>query len=389
MHPGVYATFNGVPGAALGCGRRSCRPGQAQRSAMRPRPSCIGLSTSQPSDPRDRSVAAPDRCRLPGSACTVPAVPMRSCWPTASAADRDRGDGARPDPDGGDVRRCVRMGDPRVRAGPDRRDEAVRGDAPSAANCAGGLTCTSSSRRQLAATIRCWNSATTGTWNAPTACPSRSAGAVRRAGRRRGRRDRVYREYGVVVELDGRLAHPAEDQWRDKARDNAAAADGAADAQVRLDERQVASCATALQVAGAPYPRLGGLAPAVLTGLPGRARDGSAGGQGLTGLRRGSAGRGWPVTAASTREGPSGRAARRPRQPRPGRPRCSCRSPPRRPALRPPARPPHPSGVSPTRTVDRPAKSVPYAVAAACLATATSSARTSCASPYAPTSRSR
>jgi hypothetical protein len=42
---------------------------------------------------------------------------------------------------------------------------------------------------------------------------------------RRGRRDRLYREYGVVVELDGRLAHPAEDQWRDKARDNAAAAD--------------------------------------------------------------------------------------------------------------------------------------------------------------------
>jgi hypothetical protein len=43
---------------------------------------------------------------------------------------------------------------------------------------------------------------------------------------RRGRRDRVYEGYGVVVELDGRLAHPAEDQWRDQARDNAAAVSG-------------------------------------------------------------------------------------------------------------------------------------------------------------------
>src|SRR6266567_6418932 len=45
-------------------------------------------------------------------------------------------------------------------------------------------------------------------------------------GGRRGRRDRVYTEYGVVVELDGRLAHPDENKWKDKARDNAAAAGG-------------------------------------------------------------------------------------------------------------------------------------------------------------------
>jgi hypothetical protein len=40
---------------------------------------------------------------------------------------------------------------------------------------------------------------------------------------RKGRRDRLYEKYGVVIELDGRLAHPAENQWRDKDRDNAAA----------------------------------------------------------------------------------------------------------------------------------------------------------------------
>jgi hypothetical protein len=34
-------------------------------------------------------------------------------------------------------------------------------------------------------------------------------------GGRRGRRDRVYEQYDVVVELDGRLAHPAERQWLD------------------------------------------------------------------------------------------------------------------------------------------------------------------------------
>jgi hypothetical protein len=43
---------------------------------------------------------------------------------------------------------------------------------------------------------------------------------------RRGRRDCVYEGYQVVVELDGRRAHPVEAQWKDRARDNAAAVDG-------------------------------------------------------------------------------------------------------------------------------------------------------------------
>jgi very-short-patch-repair endonuclease len=32
--------------------------------------------------------------------------------------------------------------------------------------------------------------------------------------------DNLYAEYGVCVELDGTAAHPAEEQWRDKRRDN-------------------------------------------------------------------------------------------------------------------------------------------------------------------------
>jgi hypothetical protein len=65
---------------------------------------------------------------------------------------------------------------------------------------------------------------------------------------RRGRRDRLYRDYGLVVELDRRLAHPPEDQWRDKARDNAAAADR--QQTLRYGWKQVSqdACATAVEV---------------------------------------------------------------------------------------------------------------------------------------------
>lgn len=39
----------------------------------------------------------------------------------------------------------------------------------------------------------------------------------------KGFRDRLYQDYGVVVELDGVSAHPEEDQWADRERDNHAA----------------------------------------------------------------------------------------------------------------------------------------------------------------------
>jgi hypothetical protein len=65
-----------------------------------------------------------------------------------------------------------------------------------------------------------------------------------------GRRDRVYSEYGVVVELDGRLAHPAERQWRDKERDNAAAADdGQQTLRYGWTHVRWKPCATAVEVA--------------------------------------------------------------------------------------------------------------------------------------------
>ena len=49
---------------------------------------------------------------------------------------------------------------------------------------------------------------------------------VVRDGGRTEYQDVLYRKYLVAVETDGRIAHPAESQWRDMHRDNAAATDG-------------------------------------------------------------------------------------------------------------------------------------------------------------------
>jgi hypothetical protein len=68
-------------------------------------------------------------------------------------------------------------------------------------------------------------------------------------GGRRGRRDRVYEAYGVVIELDGRLAHPAEHKWRDKTRDNAAAVAGQQTLRYGWTQVKWEACATAVEVA--------------------------------------------------------------------------------------------------------------------------------------------
>ena len=68
-------------------------------------------------------------------------------------------------------------------------------------------------------------------------------------GGRRGRRDRVYEGYGVVVELDGRLGHEGEDEWRDKARDNAAAVDGQQTLRYSWTAVRRHACETAVEVA--------------------------------------------------------------------------------------------------------------------------------------------
>jgi hypothetical protein len=68
-------------------------------------------------------------------------------------------------------------------------------------------------------------------------------------GGRRGRRDRVYEPYGVIIELDGRLAHVPENQWKDKTRDNAAMAAGQQTLRYGWAQVKWQPCATAAEVA--------------------------------------------------------------------------------------------------------------------------------------------
>ena len=77
--------------------------------------------------------------------------------------------------------------------------------------------------------------------------------AIRQArvirGRRTAYRDALYGRYRVVVELDGRLAHPGDARWRDIRRDNAAAADGGVTLRYGWSDVTVNPCRTAGELA--------------------------------------------------------------------------------------------------------------------------------------------
>jgi hypothetical protein len=65
----------------------------------------------------------------------------------------------------------------------------------------------------------------------------------------RGFRDRYYAQYGLVVELDGKQAHPEHQRARDRRRDNDAAARGGSTLRYDWDDVTRHACATAAQVA--------------------------------------------------------------------------------------------------------------------------------------------
>jgi hypothetical protein len=65
----------------------------------------------------------------------------------------------------------------------------------------------------------------------------------------RGFRDRCYGTYGLVVELDGRQAHPAERRGQDRSRDNDATAGGGSTLRYDWDDVTRRACRTAAQVA--------------------------------------------------------------------------------------------------------------------------------------------
>ncbi len=61
--------------------------------------------------------------------------------------------------------------------------------------------------------------------------------------------DNLYEEYGVCAELDGTAAHSADEQWRDKRRDNANAARGIVTLRFGFADLRNRQCETAALVA--------------------------------------------------------------------------------------------------------------------------------------------
>jgi hypothetical protein len=62
-------------------------------------------------------------------------------------------------------------------------------------------------------------------------------------------RDRLYRTYGVALELDGQVAHPGDTRWADIRRDNAAAASQVATLRYGWADLATRPCAVAAEVA--------------------------------------------------------------------------------------------------------------------------------------------
>jgi Transcriptional regulator, AbiEi antitoxin len=71
--------------------------------------------------------------------------------------------------------------------------------------------------------------------------------AATRAGRREYR-DVLYDGYGLIVELDGRAAHPGDTRWSDIQRDNAALASGLVTLRYGWDDLRMRPCLVADQV---------------------------------------------------------------------------------------------------------------------------------------------
>lgn len=69
-----------------------------------------------------------------------------------------------------------------------------------------------------------------------------------RRGSRTEYRDVLYEEHATCVELDGRLAHPGDQRWRDIRRDNAVAADGGITLRYGWLDVTAWSCRTAAEV---------------------------------------------------------------------------------------------------------------------------------------------
>jgi hypothetical protein len=84
----------------------------------------------------------------------------------------------------------------------------------------------------------------------PHALPRGARQAPARQGGKSRYRDVLYEEYGLIVELDGRAAHPDEGRWLDISRDNAAAATGLITLRYGFRDLTRTPCLVAAQVSG-------------------------------------------------------------------------------------------------------------------------------------------
>src|SRR5262249_19815571 len=83
----------------------------------------------------------------------------------------------------------------------------------------------------------------------PHALPKSKRQSRTTLGRTRSYRDVLYDEYGLIVELDGQVAHPADERWRDIRRDNASAAGGVITLRYGYPDLTANPCPVAAQVA--------------------------------------------------------------------------------------------------------------------------------------------
>jgi hypothetical protein len=83
----------------------------------------------------------------------------------------------------------------------------------------------------------------------PHRLPDSKRQAPGRTGSRSAYRDVLYDEYGLIVELDGKIAHPDDGRWLDISRDNAAAATGRMTLRYGFGDLFGRPCLVAAQVA--------------------------------------------------------------------------------------------------------------------------------------------
>lgn len=174
LHLGVYATFTGAPGrgARLWAALLAAGPGAvlsyetaAELQGLADKP----VSPVHVTVPHGRHIVAPEGVCLHRSDRALAAA-QAGTYPPRTTVEETVLDLTQVARTFDDVCGWVTRAIARELTDETRLHAAMT----SATGCAGGRTCTRSSRQPSPVTIRCWSSATTGTSNELTACPSRA-----------------------------------------------------------------------------------------------------------------------------------------------------------------------------------------------------------------------